>query len=127
MIILNNNHNLKGIEAIDACHDTTEYTYIDLKDMVFSLLFILNRLKEINNTTVITTTFSNKEVELKITIIDIKFFHNTLMIYAERSVQKYIREYIQDQIKEFNDIDIYKRIDIRITSDGYGNAIVCHY
>ena len=135
MIKISNKCILDAVEKIYACEKLTAYTRADLDDMIRSALYILRKINEINNKTVVTTDLCNKEIELEINIDEIRFHHNMLMVYAERAVQKYVREHVQSQITDFNDklkdwtgtAEKPEKIDIRITGNGYGNATVYNY
>jgi hypothetical protein len=115
---------------IMACHNTTAYTQDDLKTMFDSAMFLLNTLNEINGKTVKAFNHKDEEYELLIHIDDIKFFHNDFMIYAiDHQVLSYIKEYILDSIKKFNDECKNGELlwGIRLGGNGYGTALVCSY
>lgn len=114
------------------CKETTAYTDENIRAMTDSSMLILKLICEINNKTVVVD-----DKELVIEINDIKFFHNMMLVYADRNVLRYIQEYIDSIIKSHNDtVKQYqcknpnkpiRLIDIRISTDGWGNAIVCNY
>lgn len=126
MIISKQNY-LEATEKIDACAGTTCYGPKYLTEMIVSADYILREIEKINNTVVVAKNHKEEDYDLKITIIDIKFFHNMLMIYAEHNVLKYIQEYIKTNIKEYNDMGYPDKINVRVTGNGWGNAIICHY
>ena len=107
-------------------------TYLDeeFNSMKKSSLDFLKLIQDINDYIVDTQNLLNNDVKLKIDIQDIKFFHNSMMIYAERPVLKYLKEYIHHYIRELNKNDLKTEISTcnsGCSSNGHGTAIYITY
>lgn len=98
-------------------------------------LFCISLINEYNNTTVKRFTVTDKEVDLKINITDVRIFHNMFTFYGDYFSLQFIRNLIIDKVKEYNDAykdcgyteKMNKEYDIRVTGSGYVTHSVIHY
>jgi len=117
---------------IISCKNTTSYTSENLDNMRECSAFILDALNKINKKNVTIKNFNGEDTEIVIHIRDIIFHHNMLMVYAKALSRDYIKDYMSDMVKTWNDDhDIQKQNKrwrgLRYSSCGYGNAIVYSY
>jgi len=128
MLITENQYN-DAYRKIITCKNNTCYNQVELDSMFESALYILNTINIINNETILTQDYLNRDIELFINIIDIKFSHNDMLIYSNRSVLKYLKEYMFENIKIFNELylDNTKHRSIKTSGNGHGSALVLTY
>ena len=99
-------------------------------NMIASAHYYLDLISDIQGKTVDYKSFTDNDIKLNIHIKDLKFHHSYFLIYADTLVLNYIKDYIKEQVKVYNENCIHLIDYTRqgwVSGNGWGTAILVQY
>lgn len=127
LVLIDDVHTAIAATRVMECRGKTAYTDENLSSMVASSAYALDLLREINGKTVTAANVAGKEIQLLVAIKDLKFFHNELQVWADYKVLVYLKDYLEDKIKEDKVKNGSDAHSVRVGGNGYSTAICCQY